>query len=72
MKSQGMAFPQNPRKWKLEKNGQFQPQWKKLRTFLGFASYYHRFIDSFTKIAELLQQLVNESCHELMTLQAKS
>ena len=37
---------------------------KELRTFLGFASYYHRFIDSFAKVAGPLHQLVNEFLHE--------
>lgn len=41
---------------------------KELRTFLGFASYYRRFIDSFAKIAGPLHQLVNESLHELKTI----
>ena len=38
---------------------------KELRTFLGFASYYRRFIESFAKIAGPLHQLVNNSLHEL-------
>ena len=38
---------------------------KELRTFLGFASYYRRFIESFAKIAAPLHQLVNNSLHEL-------
>ena len=32
-----------------------------LRSFLGFASYYRRFIKGFTKIAGPLHDLVNES-----------
>ena len=42
---------------------------KDLRTFLGFASYYLRFIDSFAKIAGPLHQFVNESLHELKDYQ---
>lgn len=38
---------------------------KELRTFLGVASYYRRFIESFAKIAAPLHQLVNNSLHEL-------
>ena len=45
---------------------------KELRTFLGFASYYRRFIDSFAKIAGPLHQLVNESIHELKTIKKLS
>ena len=45
---------------------------KELRTFLGFASYHRRFIDSFAKIAGPLHQLVNESLHELKTIKKLS
>ena len=45
---------------------------KELRTFLGFASYYRRVIDSFAKIAGPLHQLENESLHELRTIKKLS
>ena len=45
---------------------------KELRTFLGFASYYRKFIDSLAKIAGPLHQLVNESLHELKTIRKRS
>ena len=42
-------------KWPTRKNV------TELRSFLGFASYYRRFIKGFTKIAGPLHDLVNES-----------
>ena len=45
---------------------------KELRTFLGFASYYRRFIDSFAKIAGPLHQLANKSLHESKTIKKLS
>ena len=45
---------------------------KELRTFLGFASYYRRFIANFARIAGPLHQLVNNSLHELKTIKRLS
>jgi predicted transcriptional regulator len=38
---------------------------KELRSFLGFASYYRRFVKYFSKVADPLHELQNRCLHEL-------
>ena len=38
---------------------------KELRSFLGFASYYRRFVKDFSKVADPLHELMNRCLHEL-------
>ena len=38
---------------------------KELRSFLGFASYYRRFVKDFSKVAGPLHELVNHCFHEI-------
>ena len=38
---------------------------KELRSFLGLASYYHKFVQHFTKIAKLLSDLLEKPMSEL-------
>ena len=45
---------------------------KELRSFLGFASYYRRYVSRFTQIASPLHQLVTSMCQEMKGKARKS
>ena len=45
---------------------------KELRSFLGFASYYRRYVSRFTQIANPLHQLVTSMCQEMKGKARKS
>ena len=68
----GDGISPEPQKLTAVKEWPVPTTMKELRTFLGFASYYRRFVNSFAKIAGPLHQLVNESLHELKTIKKLS
>jgi transposase InsO family protein len=54
----------DPEKIDVVKNWPVPKTVKELRSFLGFASYYRRFVKDFSKIADPLHDLQNRCLHE--------
>ena len=57
----------DPDKVTAVKNWEVPNTVKELRSFLGFASYYRRFVKDFSKVAGPLHDLVNRCLHEFKT-----
>ena len=55
----------DPDKISVVKNWPVPKTVKELRSFLGFASYYRRFVKDFSKVADLLHDLQNRCLREL-------
>ena len=55
----------DPEKIDVVKNWPVPKTVKELRSFLGFASYYRRFVKDFSKIADPLHDLQNRCLHEV-------
>ncbi|CAB4010089.1 Transposon Ty3-I Gag-Pol poly, partial [Paramuricea clavata] len=55
----------DPDKISVVKNWPVPKTVKELRSFLGFASYYRRFVKDFSKVADPLHELQNRCLHEL-------
>ena len=59
------GFSTDPDKVAAVENWKVPNTVKELKSFLGFASYYRKFAEDFSKITGTLHELVNQCLHEI-------